>query len=98
MEFVAKIRSKPYKIEPIFVPNEYETLENGDIKVIETSKRAIFLSRAEAIKAKESILERIKFHNFEISPEYAKIIQLDIDTLKQMRDSWNEFLFKEAKK
>lgn len=88
MQFVAKTKPLPYKIIPILVPNEYTWLPNGDLKVVETQKKEVYLTKEEAVKVLASLNERIKFHEYEISREYIDQIKGDIDNLKILKKSW----------
>jgi len=60
MQYIETTKPKPYKVIPIYIPIEFEHLPNGDIKVIETQKNEIYLTKSEGIKVIKSIGDKIK--------------------------------------
>ena len=92
MQFIEKTKGNPYKIERIYIANEFTWLPNGDLMVLETIKRKVFLKMAEAIKVKKQMDEKLGFHKYEISDAYKQIVQEDIDTLQRTIDEWTEAL------
>ena len=87
-----KVKPKPYKIVPIFTPNEYEVLPDGNIKVTEVIKREVYLTKEEAKKAMISVDDKIKFHQFEISNGRLEAVKRDIKNLTELSDSWKKVL------
>jgi len=98
MKFVQNTSGKPYKIKRFKTVHEFEWLPNGDLVVIETNKRKVFLSKIEAIKVKKQIDEKIGYHKYEISEDYKKKVQEDIDILQEASDDWNKALNDHFKK
>ena len=90
MEYIQKVKPKPYKIVPIFVPNEYEFLSDGNIKVTETIKKEIYLTKEEVKKVIISINDKINFHKFEISKGRLEAVNKDIKNLTKLKDSWEQ--------
>jgi len=92
MQYIEKIKAKPYKIENEYIPDKFEELPNGNIMVTESTQRKIYLTPEEYAKAVQIHINKAKFHEFELSEENRLRIKEELANVQRRKEAYEDFL------